>query len=245
MPHCPIAIAWPLQAPIGSPFGPRGTGFHPGIDLPAATGTPVGAAGPGRVIFTGYDSGGYGNLVEIAHGGGVVSMYAHLSTILVRFGQSVATSALNTANFDTRPNITQYPDYAARDVPVDAGLTAVFASSGFTQAPPLEAQATITLQNQVQGGRQNQQPAKVSGTVKNTTSLTLDNAVVLAMGGAREIGTLNPGDSASFDLNMAPIAAQSAPLSLGNTLSKRSLNSCAAMIPCITARPRRSGRIGR
>jgi hypothetical protein len=91
LPLCPIALAWPLQAPIGSPFGPRGIGFHPGIDLPAATGTPVGAADPGRVIFTGYDAGGYGNLVEIAHGGGVVSMYAHLSAILVRFGQSVAT----------------------------------------------------------------------------------------------------------------------------------------------------------
>jgi peptidoglycan hydrolase-like protein with peptidoglycan-binding domain len=91
LPLCPIALAWPLQAPIGSPFGPRGTGFHPGIDLPAAAGTPVGAAAPGRVIFTGFDAGGYGNLVEIAHGGGVVSMYAHLSTILVRFGQSVAT----------------------------------------------------------------------------------------------------------------------------------------------------------
>jgi len=91
LPLCPIALAWPLRAPIGSSFGPRGIGFHPGIDLPAATGTPVGAAGPGRVIFTGYDAGGYGNLVEIAHGGGVVSMYAHLSTILVRFGQSVAT----------------------------------------------------------------------------------------------------------------------------------------------------------
>jgi murein DD-endopeptidase MepM/ murein hydrolase activator NlpD len=91
LPLCPIALAWPLQAPIGSPFGPRGIGFHPGIDLPAATGTPVGAAAPGRVIFTGYDAGGYGNLVEIAHGSGVVSMYAHLSTILVRFGQSVST----------------------------------------------------------------------------------------------------------------------------------------------------------
>jgi peptidoglycan hydrolase-like protein with peptidoglycan-binding domain len=91
LPRCPISLAWPLQAPVGSPFGPRGTGFHPGLDLPAATGTPVGAAAPGRVIFAGFDAGGYGNLVEVAHGGGVVSMYAHLSAIGVRVGASVAT----------------------------------------------------------------------------------------------------------------------------------------------------------
>jgi hypothetical protein len=91
LPLCPITLAWPLQAPIGSPFGPRGIGFHPGIDLPAPTGTPVGAAGAGRVIFAAYDPSGYGRLVEIAHGGGVVSMYAHLSSFSVGMGQSVAT----------------------------------------------------------------------------------------------------------------------------------------------------------
>jgi peptidoglycan hydrolase-like protein with peptidoglycan-binding domain len=93
LPLCPITLAWPLQAPIGSPFGPRGTGFHPGIDLPARPGTPVGAAAPGRVFFAAYDGSGYGNLVEVAHGGGVVSMYAHLSRVSVRVGQSVATGA--------------------------------------------------------------------------------------------------------------------------------------------------------
>jgi peptidoglycan hydrolase-like protein with peptidoglycan-binding domain len=91
LPRCPIALAWPLQAPVGSPFGPRGIGFHPGIDLSAATGTPVGAAAPGRVIFAAYDPSGYGRVVEVAHGGGVVSMYAHLSSLSVGVGQSVAT----------------------------------------------------------------------------------------------------------------------------------------------------------
>jgi hypothetical protein len=91
LPLCPIALAWPLRAPVGSPFGPRGTSFHPGLDLTAPAGAPVGAAAPGRVIFAAYDPGGYGKLVEVAHGGGVVSMYAHLSAITVSVGQTVAT----------------------------------------------------------------------------------------------------------------------------------------------------------
>jgi hypothetical protein len=91
LPRCTFALAWPLRAPIASPFGPRGTAFHPGIDLPAPLGTPVGAAAPGRVIFAALDWGGYGNLVEVAHGRGVVSMYAHLSAFSVRVGQFVST----------------------------------------------------------------------------------------------------------------------------------------------------------
>jgi len=91
LPRCPIALAWPLRALIGSPFGPRGTGFHPGLDLTAPAGTPVGAAWPGRVIFAAFNSSGYGNLVEVAHGSGVITMYAHLSSFSVRVGQKVAS----------------------------------------------------------------------------------------------------------------------------------------------------------
>jgi hypothetical protein len=94
LPRCPISLAWPLRAVVGSPFGPRGTGFHPGIDLPASTGTAVAAAASGRVVFAGYDAGGYGNLVEVAHGNGVVSMYAHLSRISVGIGRAVSTGTV-------------------------------------------------------------------------------------------------------------------------------------------------------
>src|SRR5919197_6785374 len=76
LPRCPISLAWPLRAVVGSPFGPRGTGFHPGLDLIAPAGMPVGAAWPGRVILAAFDPGGYGKLVEVTHGSGVVSMYA-------------------------------------------------------------------------------------------------------------------------------------------------------------------------
>jgi hypothetical protein len=91
LPRCPIALAWPLRAPVGSPFGPRGIAFHPGIDLPGATGTPVGGGEAGRVVFFFPYPPDPRNLVEVDHGGGVVSMYAHLSGFSVRIGQSIAT----------------------------------------------------------------------------------------------------------------------------------------------------------
>jgi murein DD-endopeptidase MepM/ murein hydrolase activator NlpD len=80
-------------APIGgSPtdrFGPRGDSMHTGVDYPASAGAGVVAAGRGCVQSAGYDSGGYGNLVVIAHRAGMTSWYAHLATISVRPGQCV------------------------------------------------------------------------------------------------------------------------------------------------------------
>src|ERR687888_473798 len=89
-PTCPIALAWPLQAPIGDPFGPRGNRFHSGIDLIASQGTPVQAAGSGRVVFAGLAAGGWGKLVVVLHSDGVRTLYAHLSKIDVRLGALVA-----------------------------------------------------------------------------------------------------------------------------------------------------------
>lgn len=51
---------------------------HKGVDYAAPTGTPVRAAGEGRVRFIGRQ-GGYGNVIEIEHGSGVVTVYGHLS----------------------------------------------------------------------------------------------------------------------------------------------------------------------
>ena len=94
VPSCPILLAWPLRAAVGDRFGPRGAGFHPGIDLPAAPGTPVRAAGVGRVVFAGRTAGGYGNLVIVQHGRGVTTMYAHLSRILATRGEQVTVGTL-------------------------------------------------------------------------------------------------------------------------------------------------------
>jgi murein DD-endopeptidase MepM/ murein hydrolase activator NlpD len=88
---CPIPLAWPLQAPVGDPFGPRGNRFHAGIDLIAPRGTPVQAAASGRVTFAGTAAGGWGKLVVVLHSGGVRTFYAHLSAIDVRRGQPIST----------------------------------------------------------------------------------------------------------------------------------------------------------
>jgi peptidoglycan hydrolase-like protein with peptidoglycan-binding domain len=93
LPRQPIALAWPFRGPLGSLFGPRGDGFHAGIDVVAAAGAPVVAAAPGRVVWAGYRAGGWGLLVTIAHGDGVRTMYAHLSRVTVRVGERVGVGA--------------------------------------------------------------------------------------------------------------------------------------------------------
>ncbi|HEX5000767.1 MAG TPA: M23 family metallopeptidase [Terriglobia bacterium] len=64
---------------------------HLAVDYGAPTGAPVVAVGTGTVIVAGWNSGGYGNFIEIKHGNGLVTGYAHLSRIApgIRAGQSV------------------------------------------------------------------------------------------------------------------------------------------------------------
>jgi murein DD-endopeptidase MepM/ murein hydrolase activator NlpD len=92
-PRCPIRLAWPLSGEIEDEFGPRGNRFHAGIDIPAPAGTPVTAAGAGRVVFAGSSGSGWGRMVLIAHANGVRTRYAHLSRIAVRAGDRVATGS--------------------------------------------------------------------------------------------------------------------------------------------------------
>jgi len=89
--RCPLPLAWPVQAPVGAGFGPRLDRFHAGIDLVAEQGAPVRAAAYGRVAFAAFANGGWGKLVVLVHRDGVRTIYAHLSRISVRPGQTVAT----------------------------------------------------------------------------------------------------------------------------------------------------------
>src|SRR4051794_5802936 len=90
---CPLSLAWPVEGPIGDPFGPRGNRFHAGVDILAPSATPVTAAASGRVTYAGWLAGGWGNLVVVAHADGVRTMYAHLSRVDARVGQAVHTGS--------------------------------------------------------------------------------------------------------------------------------------------------------
>lgn len=89
-PNAPAALPR-ISSRFGLRIDPfhRAARMHEGIDIPGPAGTPVRAADTGVVRFAGR-AGGYGNLIEVAHGGGLSTRYAHLSRILVPAGAQVA-----------------------------------------------------------------------------------------------------------------------------------------------------------
>lgn len=74
---------------VTSEYGMRNGSHHEGIDIAAPQGTPVNATFEGKVTSAEMTSGGYGNLIEIDHGNGTVTRYAHLASIDVKVGDSV------------------------------------------------------------------------------------------------------------------------------------------------------------
>jgi murein DD-endopeptidase MepM/ murein hydrolase activator NlpD len=116
----PSRLSYPLSAPITSRFGPRWGRMHSGVDFGVPIGRPIGAAGPGRVTYAGWMS-GYGNAVEIDHGGGISTLYAHQSQIVVQVGAGVGRGQVigysgNTGN-STGPHLhfEVHVNGAARD----------------------------------------------------------------------------------------------------------------------------------
>ncbi|OAT80746.1 hypothetical protein A6M21_12925 [Desulfotomaculum copahuensis] len=109
-----IPSAWPVSGTVTSgfgwrpfPFGGRQE-FHDGLDISAPEGTPVTAAGSGRVAFAGW-SAGYGNLVIIDHGNGFRTYYGHNSALLVKTGQQVergqVISRVGSTGLSTGPHV--------------------------------------------------------------------------------------------------------------------------------------------
>lgn len=90
----PLQYEWGVNSGYGPRVAPRtsggnrGSSNHAGVDYAAPAGAPVPVRLSGRVIFAGR-RGGYGNAVEVSHGNGLTTMYAHLSRIDVRLNQQV------------------------------------------------------------------------------------------------------------------------------------------------------------
>ncbi|PZO35328.1 MAG: peptidase M23 [Leptolyngbya sp.] len=107
-------FVFPANGNISSGFGNRVhpilgySRFHAGIDFAASQGTPIYAADSGQVIFSGW-YGGYGQTVIVDHGGGLSTLYAHASRVLVSEGQAVqqgqAIAAVGSTGLSTGPHL--------------------------------------------------------------------------------------------------------------------------------------------
>jgi murein DD-endopeptidase MepM/ murein hydrolase activator NlpD len=99
---------------ITSGFGYRadpftgGGAFHPGLDFRGAYGAPIHAAAEGVVSFVGQIR-GYGNVVEVSHGNGLLTRYAHMSKTMATVGQKVAAGdvigAIGSTGRSTGPHL--------------------------------------------------------------------------------------------------------------------------------------------
>lgn len=116
----------PVQGWFTSKFGYRVSPFtgrpvmHNGLDIAAAPGTLIKAPADGIVSFAGYDS-GYGKLVSIDHGYGVVTRYGHTSQVFVEVGQKVKMGDTIAAVGNTGRSTGPHCHYEVRvnNIPVD------------------------------------------------------------------------------------------------------------------------------
>jgi murein DD-endopeptidase MepM/ murein hydrolase activator NlpD len=124
----PFVFSWPARGVFTSGFGIRRhplfgiRHLHRGTDIAAPYGAAVLAAAPGRVIYAGW-FGGYGKIVVLDHGGGVSTLYGHLSAILVRPDDVVTRGQIigrvGSTGFSTGPHV--HFEIRIDGVPVDPG----------------------------------------------------------------------------------------------------------------------------
>lgn len=106
-----VPSMWPTRGVVSSPFGLRwnGTDFHPGIDIANDFGTPIVATADGTVTDAGWNSGGYGNKVDIDHGNGIMTRYGHAQAVVVSVGQHVrrgqVIAYMGSTGFSTGPHL--------------------------------------------------------------------------------------------------------------------------------------------
>lgn len=100
---------WPARGVLTSGYGPRWGRMHRGVDIAGPVGTPIFAAATGVVVRAGWNSGGYGNLVDIQHPDGSLTRYGHNSRLLVRSGQQVRQgeqiAEMGSTGYSTGPHL--------------------------------------------------------------------------------------------------------------------------------------------
>ncbi|MEM8805465.1 MAG: peptidoglycan DD-metalloendopeptidase family protein [Cyanobacteria bacterium P01_G01_bin.38] len=100
---------WPTRGTVTSGYGWRWGRMHRGVDVAGPVGTPIVASAPGVVERSGWNSGGYGNLVEIRHADGSMTRYAHNSRLIVRPGQQVdqgqQIAEMGSTGYSTGPHL--------------------------------------------------------------------------------------------------------------------------------------------
>lgn len=102
---------WPARGDVSSPYGLRwnGSDFHPGIDIANDMGTPILATADGIVTTAGWNDGGYGNMVDIDHGNGIMTRYGHAMQVAVTPGQQVrrgqVIAYMGSTGFSTGPHV--------------------------------------------------------------------------------------------------------------------------------------------
>ncbi|MEL6398951.1 MAG: peptidoglycan DD-metalloendopeptidase family protein [Cyanobacteria bacterium J06626_4] len=100
---------WPAQGVLTSGYGWRWGRMHRGVDIAGPVGTPIYAAGAGVVVTSGWNSGGYGNMVDVRHPDGSLTRYAHNSRLMVSPGQQVRQgqqiAEMGSTGFSTGPHL--------------------------------------------------------------------------------------------------------------------------------------------
>jgi len=110
---------WPVRGWVTSPFGNRTSPFsgilkfHEGMDIAAQTGTPVMAPADGVVVKAGFST-GYGNMVELSHGYGIKTVFAHNSRLNVKAGQRVKRGEVISYVGDTGSSTGPHLHYEVR-----------------------------------------------------------------------------------------------------------------------------------
>lgn len=85
-----IKFNWPIDGKITSAFGPKKGGlYNDGINISAAEGSPIRSAADGKVVYSGNELKGYGNLLLIKHDNGFLTAYAHNQRNIVKKGNTI------------------------------------------------------------------------------------------------------------------------------------------------------------